>query len=68
MSIHRRDAARDANEPDIIAAFEGMKWRTYRHTIWDLTVQCPRCGAKPGVDCNQPKVVCNERYREAHPR
>ena len=41
MTIPRRAQQRDANEPDIIAAFHRLGWMTQQHSLYDLEVQCP---------------------------
>lgn len=51
----RRAAARDANEPSIIRAFEDAKWQVQRHTAWDLDVLCPRCKEVLSVEVKVPK-------------
>lgn len=43
MSLHRRAAQRDTNEPEIIRQFKSMHWRVVQHTKYDLDVCCPRC-------------------------
>ncbi len=41
MSIPRRAQQRDANEPDIVRAFERLHWQVQRHAAYDLEVQAP---------------------------
>lgn len=42
MSLNRYSKQRDANEPEIIAAFEVLGWRTEQCIKWDLNACCPR--------------------------
>ncbi len=41
-SARGRAHQRDQNEPDIIAAFRKLGWRTEQCTKFDLVVACPR--------------------------
>lgn len=54
MSLHRRDAARDQNEPEIVQAFKQCGWKVQRHSAWDLDVLCPRCHEILAVEIKTP--------------
>lgn len=54
MSLHRRDAARDANEPEIVRAFRTCGWKLIRHSAYDLEVKCPRCHGISMVEVKMP--------------
>lgn len=55
MSLHRRAAQRDANEGDIVRAFERCGWLVQRHTAWDLDVCCPQRAHIVAVEVKAPK-------------
>ncbi len=57
MSLNRRAAQRDVNEPEIIATFKAMGWLVVQHVRYDLQVQCPRanCDTQLSVEVKAPK-------------
>ena len=55
MSLHRRAAQRDANEPQIIGEFVGHHWRVVQHTVYDLDVCCPSCKRIYAVEVKNPE-------------
>lgn len=64
VSQNRFAAQRDANEPAIIAEFEGHGWMVLQNAKLDLEVQCPNCRSHLSIEVKSAKGRLTDSQRK----